>query len=82
MEADEKNNATLVWLGDGAGRFRDSGQRLGVANSWDVTLGDVDGDGDLDAVAANGGYDTNLETFVRLFAPGRSLGAANQVSTT
>ncbi len=33
--------------------FVDSGQRLGNEITWSVALGDVDGDGDLDAVAAN-----------------------------
>ena len=31
----------------------DSGQRLGDGATWQVGLGDVDGDGDLDAVTAN-----------------------------
>ncbi len=35
------------------GLFIDSGQRLGNEVTWSVALGDVDGDGDLDAVAAN-----------------------------
>ncbi|MBU7019186.1 MAG: VCBS repeat-containing protein [Theionarchaea archaeon] len=34
--------------------FLDSGQRLGAARSWDVSLGDLDGDSDLDAFVANG----------------------------
>jgi len=33
--------------------FVDSGQRLGNGATWQVALGDVDRDGDLDAVAAN-----------------------------
>ncbi|MAE66758.1 MAG: hypothetical protein CMJ18_21020, partial [Phycisphaeraceae bacterium] len=38
-----------VWLGDGSGHFDDSGQALGVHGSLGASLGDVDGDGDLDA---------------------------------
>jgi hypothetical protein len=33
--------------------FADSGQRLGDLRSWDVELGDLDDDGDLDAIVAN-----------------------------
>ena len=44
----------LVWLNDGGGNLVDSGQRLGVWDSYAVALGDVDGDGDLDAFVANG----------------------------
>ena len=34
--------------------FQDSGQALGNGNSYSVALGDFDGDGDLDAMVANG----------------------------
>ena len=34
--------------------FVDSGQRLGSERSWDVSLGDMDGDDDLHAFVANG----------------------------
>jgi len=46
--------ANEVWFNDGTGRFSDSGQDLGHANSCAVALGDLDGDGDLDAFAGNG----------------------------
>ena len=48
-----------VWLNDGGiqggtlGVFVDSGQTIASSNSYGVSLGDVDGDGDLDAWVAN-----------------------------
>lgn len=50
------NAADRVLWNDGAGNFSDSGQRLGNVDSTAVTLSDVDGDGDLDALVghANG----------------------------
>ncbi len=48
--------ADKVWLNDGAGIFTDSGQTLGHSYSVCAALGDVDADGDLDAVVAAGGF--------------------------
>jgi hypothetical protein len=53
-----------VWLNEGNGKFTDSGQRLGNLASIDVALGDVDGDGDIDAVIANL-HNTDLSNLIR-----------------
>jgi hypothetical protein len=55
----ENGSGNMVWLNSGGiqggtpGVFTDSGLRLGEASSQGVVLGDLDGDGDLDALVVN-----------------------------
>ena len=44
-----------VFRNNGSGSFSDTGQRLGAVDSAAVALGDLDGDGDFDAVVGNDG---------------------------
>jgi uncharacterized repeat protein (TIGR01451 family) len=45
--------ADRVWVNDGTGIFADPGQSVGSSDSHTVALGDLDGDGDLDAFVGN-----------------------------
>ena len=50
------NQGNRVWVNDGSGSFTDSGLDLkdgSIYESYGVDLGDVDGDGDVDAFVAN-----------------------------
>jgi hypothetical protein len=53
----DKANTVWLWIEGGeedeGGYYEDSGQSLGSSMSYGVELGDVDGDGDLDAFVAN-----------------------------
>lgn len=53
---EESYNAPVLWLNDGTGVFTDSTQRLGFTNAYAAVLGDLDGDGDLDAYIANSSH--------------------------
>jgi hypothetical protein len=52
-EGRNRDPADRVILNDGAGHFTDSGQRLGQTDSTALALGDLDGDGDLDALVGS-----------------------------
>jgi hypothetical protein len=66
VTANDGNEALQVWLNNGAGRFSENGQDIIITSGrvTDVTLGDIDGDGDIDAVIAGSGNGGNafLET--------------------
>jgi hypothetical protein len=53
---ERSDNAPVLWLNDGKGVFTDSTQRLGFTNAYAAVLGDLDGDGDLDAFIANSSH--------------------------
>jgi hypothetical protein len=63
----------LVLLNDGQANFTDSGQRLGDRSSTAVALGDLDGDGDLDALIGS-----SLDSLIWINQGGAQGGTAGQ----
>lgn len=80
-------NRSALYTNDGLGPFTDSGQILDVPGadwSWGVALGDVDKDGDLDAIVANFNSQPNLvyNDGLGLFTDsGKRLGVRTVVSS-
>ena len=70
-----------VWLNNGSGSFTDSGNSLGNSTSYRVALGDVDGDGGMDAFVTSRFSRPNrvwLNDGSRVFTDsGNSLGGSN-----
>ncbi|MDC0314014.1 FG-GAP-like repeat-containing protein, partial [Flavobacteriales bacterium] len=59
-----------VWLNNGFGFFTNTGQSIGdFTNSSNVVLGDIDGDGDVDAVTAGGYCEVFLNDGTGNFTP-------------
>ena len=52
------SESDIVWLNDGTGTFTNSGQALPLRMSTSVALGDLDDDGDLDALVTHPGENT------------------------
>ena len=70
----------LVWGNDGSGDFTVITQPLSLGNSYsaDVALGDVDGDGDLDAWVANDGAGSGDANIVWINQGGDQLGTLGE----
>ena len=64
-------NTPRVWqfrtASSGSGVFADSGQNVGELASGFVTFGDVDGDGDVDALESGGGHQLSLNDGTGVF---------------
>jgi FG-GAP-like repeat len=86
LECDDGTRVTwYVGLAPSSGLFVDSGQSLGNTNSRGVSLGDVDGDGDLDAFVGTEGQGIRvwLNDGSGLFVDsGQSLGSDHSYSVS
>ncbi len=82
-----RSQPNTVWTNDngnfGNGTFTNSGQTLGNSASWSVALGDLDGDGDLDAMVANSNQPNTVWTndgTGRFTNSGQTLGSSFSLS--
>ncbi len=57
------SGANRIYFNDGRGTFSDSTQRLGSSNTYGLTLGDIDNDGDMDLIFGNN-LDNGTEMFL------------------
>lgn len=78
------NDATMVWLNDGEGKFQDSGQLLANVMPNDIAVGDFDADGDIDLFIVSLGANTvwmndGIGNYVN---SGQSLGNADSLSVS
>jgi ankyrin repeat protein len=71
-----------VWLGDGHGRFRDSGARLGAANTYRLEVADLNRDGRPDIIASHVlALPATTATDVWLNTTGRQVAASTSAAS-